>query len=172
MIARNSQTIVRSDSANFSKCGRYRYLLTREFGGESTCLFVMLNPSTANADHDDPTIRRCIGFAKREGFGRLEVVNLYGYMATKPADLFACDEPVGDGNDVAIADALSGADVVVVAWGNHGSFDSGRIKAFIDMIGLSGNQAKCFGLTGEGQPKHPLYLRLDAALVDYFAVFS
>ena len=172
MIARNSQTIVRSDSANFSKCGRYRYLLTREFGGESTCLFVMLNPSTADAADDDPTIRRCIGFAKREGFGRLEVVNLYGYMAAKPAGLFACGEPVGDGNYFAIAEALSQADVVVVAWGNHGSLHSGRIEAFIDMIELSGNRAKCFGLTGEGQPKHPLYLRLDTVLVDYSAVLS
>jgi hypothetical protein len=132
----------------------------------------MLNPSTADAAHDDPTIRRCIGFAKREGFGRLEVVNLYGYMAAKPAGLFACGEPVGDGNYFAIAEALSQADVVVVAWGNHGSLDSGRIEAFIDMIELSGNRAKCFGLTGEGQPKHPLYLRLDTVLVDYSAVLS
>lgn len=132
----------------------------------------MLNTSTADATHDDPTIRRCIGFAKREGFGRLEVVNLYGYMATKPADLFACDEPIGDGNDEAIAEALGRADLVVAAWGNHGTFDSDRIDAFIEIVGRSGKRMKCFGLTGEGQPKHPLYLRSDAELVDYLAPLS
>ncbi len=172
MILQKSTVGARSNVASFSTCGRYRYLLTREFGGELTCLFVMLNPSTADAVHDDPTIRRCIGFAKREGFGRLEVVNLYGYMATKPADLFSCGEPVGDGNDEAIAEALGRADLVVAAWGNHGTFDIGRIEAFIDMIGLSGNRAKCFGLTGETQPKHPLYLRSDAELIDYLAPLS
>ncbi|MBT3996006.1 MAG: DUF1643 domain-containing protein [Chloroflexi bacterium] len=172
MTLQKSTTGSLLDVAHFSSCGRYRYLLTREFAGDSTCLFVMLNPSTADASHNDPTIRRCIGFAKREGFGRLEVVNLYGYMATKPADLFACGDPVGDGNDLAIAEALGRADLVVVAWGNHGSFDVRRISALNDMISDTGMRAKCFGLTGEGQPKHPLYLRSEAELVDYSAPLS
>ena len=172
MLLQKSTTGTRSDVASFSICGQYRYLLTREFGGESTCLFVMLNPSTADAGHDDPTIRRCIGFAKREGYGRLEVVNLFGYMATKSADLFGYSEPVGYGNDEAVGEALSRADTVIAAWGNHGSLDLNRIHEFTEIISRSDRLMKCFGLTGEGQPKHPLYLRADAELIDYFAPIS
>ena len=64
----------RRNTARFSANGIYRYLLTRSLGGSATCLFIMLNPSSADAENDDPTIRRCIGFANREGYGRLEVI--------------------------------------------------------------------------------------------------
>jgi hypothetical protein len=142
-------------------------LLTREFGGESTCVFVMLNPSTADAKHDDPTIRRCIGFAKREGFGRLEVVNLFGFRATSPSDLFASDDPVGQENDRVVKEALAHADQVIAAWGNYGGVDRGRVEAISRIIGQSGKSVRCLGLTASGQPRHPLYLPSGAGLMKF-----
>ena len=155
------------DIARYSEDGRHRYLLTREFGSDSTCVFVMLNPSTADADHDDPTIRRCIGFARREGFGRLEIVNLFGFRATLPVDFFAADDPVGSENDVEIKLSISRADLVVVAWGNHGAFDAGRTTAVLGLITDSGTVTKCFGMTTKRQPRHPLYLPTDTELVKF-----
>ncbi len=155
--------------ARISKCGRYRYVLTREFGGDSTCLFVMLNPSTADADQDDPTVRRCIGFAKRGGFGRLEVVNLYAFRSTLPSTLFTAPDPAGPGNICEIREALGRADMVIAAWGNNVNFgvNSGRVGEVMALIERSGKPVKCFGLTGQGQPKHPLYLRSDAGLMPF-----
>ncbi len=153
------------NTARFSECGQYRYLLTRELGGFSTCLFIMLNPSSANAEQDDPTLRRCIGFARREGFGRLEVVNLYAFRSASPSTLSAQDDPVGPDNDHEIQGALKRADVVVVAWGNHAGVDSGRAGEVMELIERSGKPAKRFGVTKHGQPKHPLYLSSDARLV-------
>lgn len=149
--------------ARFSACGNYRYLLTREFGGSSTCLFIMLNPSSADAEHDDPTIRRCISFAKREGFGRLEVANLYGYRTAEPPELFACEDPVGVQNDLEILAALDRASTVILAWGNHAEDD--RVARVLNLMKSSGTRAKCFGLTKLDQPRHPLYLRSNAELV-------
>jgi hypothetical protein len=82
--------------ATLSDCGRYRYRLWRRWADGPTVLFVMLNPSTADADVDDPTIRRCIGFARSWGAGALEVVNLYAWRATQPAELKAAVGPVGE----------------------------------------------------------------------------
>jgi hypothetical protein len=127
----------------------------------------MLNPSTADADHDDPTIKRCIGFAKREGFGRLEIVNLFGFMATEPALLFASADPVGDDNDAEVGLALSRAKTVIIAWGNHGAADSERSAVVLDLVAGSGKPVKCFGLTAAGHPKHPLYLPADVELVPF-----
>ena len=151
------------NAAHFSGCGRFRYLLTREFGGESTCLFIMLNSSTADAEQDDPTIRRCIRFAQREGFGRLEVVNLYAFRSPSPSVLFAASDSVGPANDHEIEAALDRADSVVVAWGNHA--EHGRAAKVVELIERSGKVSNCFGLTKQGQPKHPLYLPSDTALV-------
>jgi hypothetical protein len=161
----SAKSLLRENSANFSECGRYRYLLTRGFGGESTCLFVMLNPSAADAEQDDPTIRRCISFARREGFGRLEVVNIYGFRSASPSVLFAAKDPIGEGDDAAITAALERTDSVVVAWGNHAEQE--RAAAVIELIKRSGKLARCFGLTMQGQPKHPLYLHADTELVEY-----
>lgn len=156
-----------ANTARFSENFRYRYLLTREFGGSSTCVFVMLNPSTADAEQDDPTIKRCVGFAQREGFGRLEIINLYGFMATEPKTLFTAVDPVGSDNDVEVVRAVSGADAVIVAWGNHGAFSKARTDAVLALITNSGKPVTCFGLTAKGEPKHPLYLPADAELTPF-----
>ena len=154
---------------SISESDHYRYLLTREFGGGSTCLFIMLNPSTADADHDDPTVRRCIGFAKREGFGRLEVVNLYAFRSASPSTLFAAPDPVGPDNIFEIREALDRADMVIVAWGNNANagVNPGNVSEVMALLERSGKPVKCFGLTMQGQPGHPLYLRSDTGLVAF-----
>ena len=92
-------------AAIISPCGQFRYWLRRQWGGDGTLLYVMLNPSTADADVDDATVRRCIRFARDHGFGAMEVVNLFAHRATKPADLRAAGFPVGPNNDISITAA-------------------------------------------------------------------
>ena len=113
--------------------GAYRYLLTRRWGLGPAALFVMLNPSTADDVDDDPTIRRCVGFARRWRLGGLEVVNLYALRATDPRDLFAHRAPVGRDNDDAISDAVARAAHIVVAWGVHGLRDPRRVARVVDL---------------------------------------
>ena len=142
--------------ATFSADRRYRYRLWRRWdGARPVVAFVMLNPSTADARRDDPTIRRCIGFAKSWGFGGMEVVNLFAYRTTDPGELRRVTDPVGADNDRHIRRAIARADLVVLAWGARTR--SRRL--------LSLPHARCLGLTRAGQPRHPLYLRRDASLV-------
>ena len=117
----------------------------------------MLNPSTADADRDDPTIRRCIGFARAWGFAAVEVVNLFAYRTPSPAQLCRAPEPIGSENDAHIARAVNLATVVVAAWGGHGSFQN-RGRAVRPLLGVA---PVCLGLTQTGEPSHPLYLRSD-----------
>lgn len=154
-------------SAIISPCGTYRYLLTRRWAeaGPSAC-FVMLNPSTADAEVDDPTIRRCIGFAKREGCALLTVVNLYGLRATDPADLVAAiragRDAVGPDNVGRVRHALREADIRIAAWGAHPAatmLPAGIVRGSIRPIVMH-----ALGVTRDGEPRHPLYLRSDAPL--------
>lgn len=160
-------------SAEYSPCRRYRYTLTRSLIPEAvgddgrTIAFIGLNPSTATATTDDPTVRRCIGYAAREGFGRFVMLNAFGFRATDPADMKACPEPVGRGNDGAIRRIASEAALVVFAWGTHGSH-LGRHDALMDLLGGI-CEPRCLGVTKAGLPKHPLYLRADAPFVRYSA---
>lgn len=138
--------------------GLYRYRLWRVWDeGLPTCLFVMLNPSTADADRDDPTIRRCVGFAKAWGYGRLDVVNLYAYRATKPDELWSAGDPIGPRNDVVIADAMLDAIHVVVAWGANTGPTTARDVAVL-RLAPHPRSIVCLGVTRSGQPRHPLYV--------------
>jgi len=153
------------NEAHISACGNYRYLLTREFGGESTCLFVMLNPSSADSEVDDPTIRRCISFAKREGFGRMEVVNLYAFRTADPSALFAAEDPAGVENDCEIRHAIDRSNAIVLAWGNHATPE--RAVAVQRIVANSGKPTVSFGVTKQGSPRHPLYLSSTTLLVEF-----
>lgn len=138
----------------------YRYSLTRDVApldGDGTVTFVMLNPSTADAEQDDPTIRRCVGFARSWGFARLKVVNLYAYRATDPRDLYAYEgDRVGPENDCTIAKVVGGSDLVVCAWGANNA--NGRDEKVLDLIAAPHS----LGLTKNGgKPRHPLYVRAD-----------
>jgi hypothetical protein len=153
--------------AIISHCGRHRYLLTREWASGPTATFIMLNPSTADASNDDPTIRRCIGFAKREGCGRLAVVNLYSMRATDPRDVSRAMWPNGPDAIQHLGDALDAADgPVICAWGAD-PVAIGRRDLVLGMIRDAGKRPMCLGMSKGGSPRHPLYLRSDAPLVPF-----
>ena len=141
--------------ARFSRCGQYRYALTREWDpAGSTCAFIGLNPSTADAYRDDPTIRRCIGFAKNWGHGKLLVVNLFAFRATYPADLKAAADPVGPRNNYWLRRLLKDCDIAIAAWGNDGGL--GDRDHYLRKLGI---ELHSLGVTKEHQPRHPLYAR-------------
>lgn len=153
--------------AIISKCGNYRYTLTRELSKEPRIVvFIMLNPSTADATQDDPTIRRCIGFAKALHCGRMIVLNLYAYRATNPRDLAFVADPIGPENDNYLTKikTLAGKPLVIAAWGANGKhFErSKQVMALLDGI-----KVHCLGLTDEGRPRHPLYLPAKTKLMPY-----
>ena len=138
-----------------SPCRTYRYALWREWiGGEGYAMFVGLNPSTADEVQDDPTIRRCIAFAKAWGYSGLCMTNLFAFRATDPRDMKIAADPVGPDNDAHLLALSADAGVIVAAWGVHGSY-KGRASAVCKLL----PSLHCLGLTKEGHPKHPLYLR-------------
>ncbi|OZE35669.1 MULTISPECIES: DUF1643 domain-containing protein [unclassified Rhodococcus (in: high G+C Gram-positive bacteria)] len=153
-------------SASLSSDGRYRYTLRRVWGGGLWLTFVMLNPSTADASQDDPTIRRCCGFARTLGYDGIHVVNLYAYRATRPQDLWTVDDPVGPENDTALRVALGRPGLVIAAWGANARLD--RVRQVAAMPGS--NRLLCLGITKNGAPRHPLYLRADSEPVPWVAV--
>lgn len=143
-------------------------------------MFVMLNPSTADASTDDPTIRRCRGFARREGASRLVVVNLFTERATKPSSLFVSADPVGPDADEALRRAMalvdvSAGDLVVCAWGaapagappGFRALHRERAGHVMGLAEAMGVPLKALGLTSGGQPRHPLYVRGDAPLLPF-----
>lgn len=139
-------------SARFSPCMRYRYELTRRWDDGPEVCWIMLNPSTADDAKDDPTIRRCINFAKKWGFAGLTVANLFAWRSTQRAVLKTLADPVGPENDAAILAAADRANAVVCAWGIDGVI-GGRSEAVMRL--LVGRNL--FALTANGQPVHPLY---------------
>lgn len=140
--------------AVISSCGQYRYVLSREIGSFGLdVVFVMLNPSTADATLNDPTIRRCMDFARQFGAKQLTVVNLFALRATDPKVLRSHPDPVGPENDKYIDAAISSADLSIAAWGTHGVLN-GRES---EVAGRYPN-LRCLGITKDGHPKHPLYL--------------
>nr|WP_222109038.1 DUF1643 domain-containing protein [Streptomyces cupreus] len=149
-------------SAVLSDCERYRYLLGREWDdAKPTAVFVMLNPSTADVLRDDPTIRRCLGYARAWGCGALMVANLYAWRATDPAALWAVEDPVGPENDAhlyaAATIAAASGGPLVAAWGANARQD--RIAAVLALPGM--DRLSALALTKDGQPRHPLYLKAD-----------
>lgn len=169
---------VEERAASVSPDGMHRYSLTRQWGPGPVCVFVMLNPSTADGVEDDPTIRRCRGFAKSLGAGSLHVVNLYSYRATNPADLYdavgagirlngpLADEAIVEAAGLAsISGTLGGRTVpAIAAWGAgpaplRNLFLHRHRIAFVShtFLNFAGGMAS-LGTTKSGQPRHPLYL--------------
>ncbi|WP_036486523.1 DUF1643 domain-containing protein [Myxosarcina sp. GI1] len=138
--------------------GDYRYLLWREWDSESkTVSFIMLNPSRADAEINDPTITRCINFAKSWGYSRLEVVNLFAYRTPKPSLLKQAAEPIGRDNDRYILESVSKSKRVILAWGNYGLWRKQDLYT-LDLL-KNHNHLYSLGITKRGCPRHPLYLR-------------
>lgn len=157
--ARLTQGDTPRGSAVFSPCQRYRYSLTREWDPERPRVcFVMLNPSTADETRNDPTIKRCIDFARRWGCGSLEVLNLFAWRSTDPKQLQRVDDPIGNPeNDRHIARALRSGEKVVCAWGKDGKL-RGRGDAVIYAAECLGVPLYCLAVNQCGSPKHPLYI--------------
>jgi len=126
-------------------------------------MFIGLNPSTADETKDDPTIRRCIRFAKDWGYGGVLMMNAYAFRATNPKDMKAVEDPVGPDNDEAFGYRRTQVGLIVAAWGNH--CESSRATKVCHLIG---KPIHCLGRTKSGQPKHPLYLKADTELELYW----
>ena len=142
--------------AVFSRCGIWRYLLWRVLSPRARLVGMgLLNPSKADETRDDPTIRQCRARARQAGYAGLLVWNLFAFRATFPADLKRAPDPVGPDNDLAIALALALAGRTILAWGNHGAYLA-RDRAVLAQC--AGARIAVLGLTGRGQPRHPLYL--------------
>ncbi|MBY0350687.1 DUF1643 domain-containing protein [Tabrizicola sp.] len=158
-----SRSFLKGDAVSeavYSDCEHYRYLLTRIWGTGPKALFVMLNPSTATEAQNDPTVERCERRARALGFGAFRVTNIFALRATDPRVMRAATDPIGAGNDAAIADSAAWADMIVCAWGNHGShLDRGATVT--GLLRQTGAPLWHFGLTGQGQPRHPLYVGYD-----------
>ena len=159
-------------TAVLSPDGRYRYRLDRTWDPARVhAVFVMLNPSTADADEDDPTIRRCIGFARRFDCGGITVVNLFGYRSTDPARLLLAPDPVGPDNATIVDGVLAAAATqhVFAAWGAAADLPSVATMAsrFTAKAADAGIQLLCLGTTYAGHPRHPLYVPADVEVLPW-----
>lgn len=151
-------------AAEISPCGLYRYRLTRIWDPAlDPVVWVMLNPSSADAEQDDPTIRRCMNLARAWGCGGIDVVNLFALRATDPREVRKAKAPVGPENDRHLAEATEGRRVIA-AWGASGGH-LGRDHEVRTLLRILGRKVEHLGLTRTGQPRHPLYLRADTVPV-------
>jgi hypothetical protein len=159
----STATEILRTGATFSPCRTWRYTLWRVWEPSlPTFVVIGLNPSTADEVRNDPTVRRCMGFALREGCGRLVMMNMFGYRATYPRDMLSAPDPVGPGNIAALRKVVrQKPHYIVAAWGTHGSDEQAA------RIGDVCGELWCFGVTRSGAPKHPLYLRATTPLVPW-----
>ena len=158
MITRTHQKGDAPSTAVYSDCERYRYLLTRVWDPAGRkALFVMLNPSTATEVQNNPTVERCERRARALGFGAFRVTNIFAFRATDPRVMRAESDPVGPGNDAAIAESAPWADQVICAWGTHGEH-LGRGPEVERLLRATGRPLYHLGLSKAGHPKHPLYI--------------
>lgn len=158
-------------SAVISPCGRYRYRLERQGAGDGTTVVIMVNPSTADAEFDDPTIRKLIGFGQRNAWGRIVVGNLFAFRATDVRRLQAAHDPIGPDNDAHLRRMFEEADRLIYAWGplaKQPRYHCGRwrhVHAIAVETGLAplaiGEPAK------DGHPKHPLMLPYAAPIAPW-----
>ncbi len=142
-------------TADISEDGLYRWRLMRIWGSPRRLLtFIMLNPSAADALKDDPTIRRCMGFARSLDFEGIQVVNLYAFRATKPVDLWTAADPIGRRNNAILREVLTDGSAVIAAWGAHAR--PARVEWVLRQPGAADLSA--LHVTKHGAPGHPLYL--------------
>lgn len=155
---------VERGAAYFSDDRTYRYALSRVWGDGPMLMFVGLNPSTADEHKLDPTLRRVVTFAQREGCGGFWMANLFAFRATFPRVMLLNPQPVGPENDKWLRDIARWCSVIVCAWGAHGGH-RGRDMEVRKL--LAGHTLHCLGLTLKLQPKHPLYLPKNTPLQVY-----
>lgn len=149
--------------AVFSPDNRYRYTLWRVWDKSiEQVLFIGLNPSIANADHDDPTVRRCIGFAKTWGYGGMWIANIFAFISSSPRYIQQVADPVGPDNEVWIKLLVNSFSLVIACWGNRGN-DPHRNQ----FIASLNRPLHCLAMTSSGNPAHPLYLPATATPIDF-----
>jgi hypothetical protein len=154
--------------AIFDVNGMYRYSLWRVWSAyHPRIVFILLNPSTADEEKNDPTIRRCIGFARAWNFGSVEVVNLFAYRATDYRELLKANDPIGDDNNRFLIQAVERCSTVVLGWGSRGTL-LGRDRKVLSLL-ADKKDVFCLGITKNGQPRHPLYVKGNTSLVPYCA---
>ncbi len=145
--------------AALSPCRRYRYALWRIWDEQKPLvLFIGLNPSTADEQYDDPTLTRCINFAKAWGYGGVYTANLFAYRATKPKDLFKRKRIIGKDNNDWLNTLAAKVDLVIAAWGNDGRYQNraNQVKQQLPLLHY-------LKMNKSGEPAHPLYLKADLA---------
>lgn len=153
-------------TAIFSEDQKYRYRLDRVWDKAKPLLgFIMLNPSTADAEVNDPTVTRCIKRAQRLGYGGAVVGNAYAYRSTDPKKLRLIGGPIGFDNDSHLLNIMNDCETIIVAWGAHAKL--GRAKRICDIAEEAGKQLYCLALTKHGAPRHPLYLKDDLELKEF-----
>lgn len=151
--------------ATISACGKYRYRLSRQWGDGPVATFIMLNPSTADAAIDDPTIRKCMGFAQRWGMTGIYVGNLFAVRATKPQDMMRAADPVGPENEEHLSwmceRAGKNGGTVICAWGANGSYMQ-QDRTMLDWLRRWHIAPNALRLTRKSRaPEHPLYVPYD-----------
>ncbi len=167
-------------SANISDCGRYRFKLNRSwvdiFDARRSALWVMLNPSTADANVDDPTMRRVINFSSRDDFTSLTVINLCPYITANPANLKRRTHeelfPMGYFDEIRVK--LGEYDTMICGWGSGAVSMLSRESLISSMsmiraiaLGFDKADVMCLGLSKQGHPRHPLYLKKNSNLVPF-----
>lgn len=157
MIRRRHAAKGKRSEALYSDCETYRYLLSRRWGDAETLLYILLNPSTATEERNDPTIERCERRARMLGFGGFAVANLFAFRATDPRDLKRAPCPVGPDNDAQLQIAASRAGKVLCGWGVHGAHKA-RAGAVETLLRQAGTTLWHLGQTKAGHPRHPLYV--------------
>lgn len=149
--------------ALFSPKGYHRYVLWRGWDpSKEKVMFIGLNPSTADETQDDPTIRRCINFARDWRYGGMYMLNLFSYRATKPRDMHLAADPIGADNDTALINYSLKSHIIVACWGSTGD----HMKRHVSVTNMF-EDLWCFGKTKNGMPRHPLYVKGDTPLVIY-----
>ena len=150
------ESILRN-TAKLSDCRKYRFALWRTWDDSKPyAMFVGLNPSTADEADDDPTLIRCIHYAKSWGYGGVCMANLFAFRAIKPSDMMATQDPVGSANDSWLVQLAKDAGIVVAAWGNDGNFQN-RSKNVVCLL----PRLYCLKINKSGEPAHPLYQKAD-----------
>ncbi len=148
--------------AIISPCGQYRYRLERDGPGIGQTTIIMVNPSTADAERDDATIRKLRGFGRCHEWGRLVVGNLFAYRATDVRELANCADPIGPDNDQHLMDMLREADRLVVAWGPAAKLPKRlrtRYRRVLEIASLASHRPMSIGKPAkDGHPCHPLML--------------
>ena len=144
----------------------YRYRLWRRWGDGSCMTFIGLNPSTADETADDQTIRKCIGFAQRNGCEAIEMLNLFAFRATYPVDLKAARDPVGRKNDSVLLKCTAESGIVIACWGIDGTFQhrNTTVRRMLSDVGVT---VQCLGFTKAGLPRHPVMCPYAAGIVPF-----